>query len=51
MIMGEGVDAKCSKCRMQIETVSHLAGGCGVLAQLEYKARHDRMRLRVYWEL
>jgi len=38
-IRGEGVDAECRRCRMQIETVSQ----CGVLAQLEYKARHDRM--------
>jgi len=39
-IRGEGVDAECRRCRMQIE-----------MAQLEYKARHDRMGLRVYWEL
>ena len=47
----EGVDARCRKCNKQVETVAHLASGCGELAQLEYKRRHDRMGLRVYWEL
>ena len=28
-----------------------MASGCGGLAQREYKRRHDRMGLRVYWEL
>lgn len=50
-IGGEGVDPKCRKCGKQAETVAHLASGCGELAQLEYKKRHDRMGLRVYWEL
>ena len=33
--------------------VWHVASACKVLAQKEYKRRHDRMRmgLRVYWEL
>ena len=48
---GEGVDASCRKCGKHIETVVHLVSGCGELAQLEYKKRHDRMGLRVYWEL
>ena len=50
-IGGKGVDLKCRKCGEQAETVAHLASGCGELAQLEYKKRHDRMGLRVYWEL
>jgi len=42
-VSGDGIDAKCRKCKAQIETVSDLASGCGELAQLEYKKRHDRM--------
>ena len=38
-------------CGKQVESVGHLASACGVLAQKEYKRRHDRMGLRVYWEL
>ena len=47
----EDVDHLCRVCGKQVESVSHLASGCGGLAQKEYKRRHDRMRLRVYWEL
>ena len=50
-ILGDGADPKCRLCKQHIETVAHLASGCGKLAQLEYKKRHDRMGLRVYWEL
>ena len=32
-------------------TTGHLASGCSKLAQREYKRRHDRMGLGVYWEL
>ena len=31
--------------------VWHVASACKVLAQKEYKRRHDRIGLRVYWEL
>ena len=47
----EDVDPLCRVCGKQVESVGHLASGCGVLAQKEYKRRHDRMGLRVYWEL
>ena len=50
-IGGEGVDNKCRECGKEVETVGHLASGCGKLAQLEYRKRHDRMGLKVYWEL
>ena len=38
-------------CGKEVESVGHLASGCGGLAQREYKRRHDMMGLRVYWEL
>ena len=41
----------CRVCGKTVESVGHLASGCGGLAQREYKRRHDRMDLRVYWEL
>ena len=47
----EEVDEKCRVCEKKPETVGHLVSACGVLAQREYKRRHDRMGLRVYWEL
>ena len=45
---GEG---HCRKCGKFVETVGHLISGCTMLAQKEYRKRHDRMGLRVYWEL
>ena len=40
-----------SVCQKFLETVAHVSSGCTVLAQKEYKKRHDRMGLRVYWDL
>ena len=48
MKQGEG---HCRKCGKFVETVGHLISGCTMLAQKEYRKRHDRMGLRVYWEL
>ena len=50
-ITGESEDAKCRMCKKDLETVTHLVSSCSVLAQREYKVRHDRMGLRVYWEI
>ena len=44
-------DNRCRKCEGFPETVSHVVSGCPSLAQLEYSTRHDRVGLRVYWEL
>ncbi|MEM7375718.1 MAG: reverse transcriptase family protein [Bacteroidota bacterium] len=41
----------CRVCGEEAESVWHLTSGCKVLAQREYRRRHDRMGLRVYWEL
>ena len=50
-ITGESEDARCRRCKKQDETVAHIVSGCSVLAQSDFKTRHDRMGLRVYWEL
>ena len=47
----EEVDPMCRVCREQLETVNHLASGCGELAKKQYVTRHDRMGRRVHWEL
>ena len=50
-IMKQGDNVKCRKCGKEAETVGHLISGCETLAQNEYKRRHDKMGLRIYWEL
>lgn len=50
-ILHEDVDPMCRMCGKVVESVAHLASGCSVLAGKEYRRRHDRMGLRVYWEL
>ncbi|MEM7264393.1 MAG: reverse transcriptase domain-containing protein [Pseudomonadota bacterium] len=46
-----GVSPLCRVCGEEAESVWHVTSGCKVLAQKEYRRRHDRMGLRVYWEL
>ena len=50
-ILGEDVVGECRVCGKVAETVAHVASGCSGLAQREYRRRHDRMGLRIYWEL
>jgi hypothetical protein len=50
-VMKQGGDVNCRKCGKYAETVGHLVSGCEMLAQTEYRRRHDKMGLRVYWEL
>ena len=44
----DGVSPLCRVCGVGSESVWHVACGCKVLAQKEYKRRHDMMELRVY---
>jgi hypothetical protein len=37
------LDDKFRKCNAASERIQHMLGGCGVLSQTEYKARHDAM--------
>ena len=50
-IMKQDGDSLCRLCGAYVESVGHLVSACKMLAQNEYKRRHDRMGLRVYWEL
>ena len=45
------VDPMCRLCGKHLETVMHLASGCGELAKKQYVIRHDGMGKRVHWEL
>ena len=47
----EDVDPRCRFCGKGVESVVYLASGCNSLAQRGHRRRHDRMGLRVYWEL
>ena len=44
-------DRSCRVCGQYAESVGHLVSACKVLAGGEYLRRHDKMGLRVYWEL
>ena len=50
-ISGEGGNPMCRKCGLKVETVTHLVSSCSSLSQYHYRKRHDKMGLRVYWEL
>ena len=50
-IQKEDVSPKCRLCDGEDETIRHLSAGCSKLSKGPYKRRHDRMGLRVYWEL
>ena len=44
-------DMNCRLCGKAAESVGHLISACEKLLHKDYKRRHDRMGLRVYWEL
>ena len=50
-ILNQGGDRMCRLCGQHPETVGHLISACSKIVQTEYKRRHDKMGLRVYWEL
>ena len=50
-ILGDGSSPLCRKCGKKVETVTHLVSSCSALCQYHYRKRHDKMGLRVYWEL
>ena len=47
----EDVSDRCRICGKEMETVLHLVAGCEVLSKGGYKRRHDKMGLRIYWEM
>ena len=50
-IAKEDMSTKCRICGKQMETTVHLVAGCEVLTKEGYKRRHDRVGLKVYWEV
>ena len=48
---GEAISGLCRMCGEKMETVEHIAGGCGLLMKGPGTVRHDRMGSRVHWEL
>ena len=38
-------------CGEWFETVKHIVSGCGQLAKKQYMIRHDKMGIRIHWEL
>ena len=41
----------CRICRVEKETVSHIVSECKMLAQKEYKKRHDNVCRYIHWKL
>ena len=50
-ILKEDCKTECRMCGDYPETVGHLVSACTKMAQTDYKRRHDKMGLRVYWEV
>ena len=49
VMWGEDISPLCRACSESSESVWHIVSGCKVLAQKEYRRRHDSMGLRIYW--
>ena len=45
------ISNKCRLCGTHAENVLHIVSGCSMLAQKEYKRRHDKVFLNIYWAL
>ena len=39
------------KCGTHVESVMHIATGCSMLAQKDYKIRHNKVCLNIHWAL
>ena len=46
-----GESLLCRMCRLENETVSHIVSEYKVLAQKEYKKRHDNLCRYIHWKL
>ena len=45
------VPDKCRLCGEKKETVTHIVSACTVIANKEYKRRHDKVCLNLHWQL
>ena len=50
-IYGLGGSSKCRLCGEKEENVTHIVSACKMLAQKEYKRRHDKVCLNLHWIL
>ena len=50
-VIKDGGGQECRMCGEEAESVGHLVSHCKSLRQTEFKKRHDKMGLRVYWEV
>ena len=50
-IYHEHVSNKCRLCGPHVRNVLHIVSGCSMLAQKEYKRRHDKVCLNIHWVL
>ena len=50
-IYDKKVSNKCRLCGSQVENVLHIVSGCSVLAQKEYKRRHDTVAKTLHWKI
>ena len=50
-VIGDGSGRDCRLCGEEAESIGHLVSHCKSLRQTEFKRRHDKMGLRVYWEV
>ena len=50
-IYHKDVSNKCRLCGTHVENVHHIVSGCSMLAQKEYKRRHDKVCLNIHWAL
>ena len=50
-IYHKDVSNKCRLCETHVENVLHIVSGCSILAQKEYKRRHDKVCLNIHWAL
>ena len=50
-IYQKDVSNKCRLCGTHVENVLHIVRGCSMLAQKEYKRRHDKLCFNIHWAL
>ena len=50
-IYHKDVSNKCRLCGTHAENVPHIVSDCSMLAQKEYKRRHDKVCLNIHWVL
>ena len=44
-------NSKCRLCSDRYETINHIISECSILAQKEFKARHDWVGKVIHWEM